>query len=77
MGGQGRKALIVAVCEQKAKNDMGFTLDAMRLPLEALGYEVVEELAIFGVFAKGKVKEKTDILSKASILGNNFAKTIS
>jgi hypothetical protein len=33
---------------------MRFTLDAMRLPLEALDYETIEELPVFGVFSKAK-----------------------
>lgn len=41
LAGQGRKAVLAAICEQKNKDDMGFTLDAMRLPLEALGYEII------------------------------------
>ncbi len=55
---------------------MGFTLDAMRLPLEALGYEVTNELAVFNVFSKGKVKEKTEILTQATNLGTVLAKSV-
>ena len=77
LGNQGRKAIVVAVCEQENKKDMGFTLDAMRLPLEALGYEIIEELPVFGVFARGKVKEKKRILAKASELGTLLAQAIS
>ena len=73
---QGRKAIIVAVCEQGNKKDMGFTLDAMRLPLEALGYEIVAELPVFGVFARGKVKERKRILAKATDLGTILAQAI-
>lgn len=73
---QGRKAVIAAVCEQKNKKDMGFTLDAMRLPLEALGYEIIDELAVFEVFSKGKIKVKTQILAKASMLGTNLSESI-
>ncbi len=29
------------------------TISDMRIPIEALGYEVVGELAVFGVFDKG------------------------
>ena len=76
LNNQGRKAVIVAVCEQKDKKDMGFTLEAMRLPLEALGYEVIDELAVFGVFSKAKVREKPEVLEKASILGRNLAESI-
>jgi len=71
-----RKAVIAVVCEQKNKKDMGFTLDAMRLPLEALGYEIIDELAVFGVFSKGKIKAETKILKKASMLGTNLSQSI-
>ena len=74
--GQGRKAAIAAVCEQVDKRDMGFTLEAMRLPIEALGYEVIGELAVFGLFDKGIVKQKEEILVKASDLGRNLAKSL-
>lgn len=77
LGNQGRKAIIVAVSEQRNKKDMGFTLEAMRLPLEALGYEIIEELPVFGIFAKGKVKERKRILDKASDLGTLLAQAIS
>ena len=77
LGDQGRKAIIVAVCEQENKKDMGFTLDAMRLPLEALGYEIIDELPVFGVFARGKVKERKKILAKASDLGTLLAQAVS
>src|SRR6056297_2330601 len=46
LANQDRKAVIIAICEQESKKDMGFTLDAMRLPLEALGYQVIGEQAI-------------------------------
>ena len=77
LGNQGRKAIIVAVCEQENKKDMGFTLDAMRLPLEALGYEIIGELAVLGVFARGKVKERKEMLRRASDLGTLLAQAVS
>ena len=72
---QGRKAVLAAVCEQADKDDMGFTLGAMRRPLEALGYEIIGELPVFGIFDRAKVKEKKDILIAASELGANMAKS--
>ncbi len=74
---QGRKAIIVAVCEQENKQDMGFTLDAMRLPLEALGFKIMGELPVFGVFARGKVKERKRILAQASDLGTLLTQALS
>lgn len=73
---QGRKAIIAAVCEQNDKKDMGFTIEAMRMPLEALGYEIVGELSVLGTFARAKIKEQTSTLIKAAELGVNMAKAI-
>ncbi len=72
---QGRKAVLVAVCEQVDRHDMGFTLEAMRLPIEALGYEVIEELPVFGIFDKAKVKEQNDVLASAISHGVKLAKS--
>lgn len=76
LAGQERKAVIAAICEQENVEDMGFTLDAMRLPLEALGYEVVGQLPIFRIFDKGKVKEDSDSLAKAENLGSTLAQSL-
>ena len=73
LAGQKRKAVIVAVCEHKNKKDMGFTIEAMRLPLEALGYEIIEELRVFGIFDRGAVKKDDQMLAKAFNLGRRFA----
>jgi multimeric flavodoxin WrbA len=73
---QDRKAVLVAVCEQENKKDMGFTLEAMRLPIEALGYQVIGEQAIFRIFDKGKVKEDTESLEETFILGKKLAKSL-
>ena len=70
---QGRKAAVVAICEQEAEGDMGYTLGAMRRPLEALGYEIVGELPVYAVFDRGKVKENRKVLGQASTLGRHLA----
>ena len=74
--GQGRKAVLIAICEQENKKDMGFTLEAMRLPIEALGYKVIGEQAIFRVFHKGKVAEDTESLEETFTLGQKLAKSL-
>ena len=73
LAGQDRKALIVAVCEQKSKRDMGVTLEAMRRPLEVLGYEIVGELPVFSVFDKAKIKAFPEVLDQATALGERLA----
>ena len=76
LAGQGRKAVLAAVCEQADRADMGFTLEAMRLPLEALGYEIIDELAVFRVFARGKVKENEELLLKSTRMGERLAQAL-
>jgi len=56
---------------------MGFTLAAMRLPLIALGYQIIGELPVFSIFDKGKVKEDPEIRIKAEALGAKLAKSLS
>lgn len=73
---QGRKAIIAAICEQEAAEDMGFTLEAMKKPLEALGYEIVGELSVFKVFDKAKVKDNKKTIEEAFQLGNKLGQSI-
>ena len=76
LAGQGRKAVLAAICEQENIEDMGFTLDAMRLPLKALGFDIIGELPVFRIFDKAKVKQEKLILDKAIKLGSDLAKSI-
>ncbi len=63
LSGQNRKAVVIAVAEQPDLDDAGFALEAMRKPLEALGYEVVDEVLVLTVFDKGAVSKRPDVLS--------------
>ena len=73
---QGRKAVIAAICEQKTKKDMGFTIEAMKRPLEALDYEIIGELSVFRIFDKAKVKQDQKTIEKAHELGIKLAQSI-
>jgi len=64
LAGQGRKAVIGAIAEQESMADMGMTLQAMRMPLEALGFEIVEEVAVLNIFDAGKVKKDDASINK-------------
>lgn len=73
---QGRKAVIAAICEQESKVDMGITLEAMRMPLEALGYEIVGELPVMGIFDKSRVAKYEQVLLNAQELGGRLARSL-
>jgi len=74
--GQERKAVIAAVCEQENEKDMGFTIDAMKHPLEALGYDIVGQLSVFKIFDKAKVAKDNQAIKKAHALGVKLAQSI-
>ncbi|MEL4304577.1 flavodoxin family protein [Methanococcoides sp. LMO-2] len=70
---QSRKALVFTVCEQIKAEEMGFTLEALGMPLEALGYEVFDKFLATGCFSKGEVSKDEDILKKAFDAGKQMA----
>lgn len=74
--GQKRKAIIAAICEQENKEDMGFTMEAMKQPLAALGFDIAGELAVYRIFDKAKVKKETETLQKAYDLGIHLAQAL-
>lgn len=73
LAGHNRKAVIGAVAEQAHERDMGVALEAMRLPLTALGYEIVDELAVLRLFDRGVVAEHPDIMHHAAQAGETLA----
>jgi len=78
LAGQGRKMVLGAVGEQPSYEEaIGFTLDAMRLPFEALGYETVARIPVLGIFDKGRIAAETEILERAGAAGVQLAKAVS
>lgn len=73
LANHGRKAVIATIAEQQNKEDMGFTLEAMQMPLEALGYEISLKFPVLGVFEKGKVADRPDIIHSAELHGEKLA----
>lgn len=77
LAGQGRKMALIAVGEQADyKEAIGLTLDAMRIPFEYLGYELVGTLPVTGVFDRGAVSKNPELLSKARDLGIALAQAL-
>lgn len=76
LAGQGRKALIAAVAEQNNEEGLGVVMPAMRMPLEALGYELTGELVAPGVFPAGKVKQNQDKMKQARSMGSDLGKAL-
>jgi len=64
LANQNRKAVIIAICEQEDEDDMGFTADAMKKPLEALGFEICTVIKVLKCFDRGKVNQDAELLAK-------------
>jgi len=69
-------AVAIAICEQYAREDMGFTVEAMTKPLEALGYRVVDAVGVLGAFKQGDVLKQNSALEQARQAGEKLAKTL-
>jgi len=72
----GRYAVVIAVCEQADEADMGFTADAMRLPLESLGYRVVDTVKALKLYEKGAALRDNKALARAAAAGKKLARTM-
>ncbi len=77
LAGQGKAAVLAIVAEQMDPKDMGVTMEAMRMPMEALGYSIAGELAVPGVFEAGVVGDRPELLDQAVSLGRDLAAALS
>lgn len=76
LAGQGRVAAVLGVGEQTDPRDMGFTVQAMSMPLPPLGYDVLAEVAAFGHFARGAVRDDEDALERARAAGRAMGRRL-
>lgn len=77
MAGQGRKMVLGAIGEQPFYQEaIGFTLDAMRMPFEALGYETLAQIPVLGIFDKGRIAVEAETLQRAEAAGEALAASI-
>ncbi len=74
---QGKAAILAIVAEQVDPKDFGVTMEALRMPMEALGYRIAGELAVPGVFEAGVVEDHPEVLYQAARLGRNLAAALS
>lgn len=73
LANQGRKAIVFSICEQLEIEEMGFALEALEMPLEALGYEDIEKFPVTGCFDRGVVSKNAEVLKKAFEAGKKLA----
>ena len=75
LSGKRRKAVIAAIGEQSTVGSSGMdsTLETMRRSIQALGYDVIDELPVLGIFQKGKIEEYPDVLEQGEVSGRKLA----
>jgi multimeric flavodoxin WrbA len=73
---QGRKALLTIVAEQISEEDLGVAMEALRLPMQALGYEIVGETPVLGMFEAGIVGNHPEVLNRAAEMGKILAQNL-
>ncbi len=75
--GQGRKMVLIAIGEQSRYEEaIGLTLDAMSIPFEYLGYDLVGTLPVTGIFDRGAVSNNLEVMERAWELGATLAEAI-
>jgi len=67
--GKDRPVMLIVVGEQEDIKSMGITMEAMRLPIEALEFDIVGELLVYGKFAAGVVKDDKKEMQRAQEMG--------
>ena len=76
LAGQGRAAALAIVAEQVSEEDLGVTMKALRMPVNALGYEIAGELPVLGKFEAGIVDKDPDVLEQCTELGRKLVKIL-
>lgn len=70
--GYHRKALVLAQCAGEEEVGMKMTLDAMRMPLEALGYQVIRTVPYYQA-RRQPIARNEEYLKELIYLGREFA----
>ncbi|MGB3368111.1 MAG: flavodoxin family protein [Acidaminobacteraceae bacterium] len=72
----GKYAVVLAICEQNHEKDMGFTAEAMSMPLEGLGYRIIEKVKILHLFKKEEALQNQDCIEQAKKAGEKLKNTL-
>ncbi|MGK0467671.1 flavodoxin family protein [Clostridium sp.] len=72
----GKYAVVISICEQNDEKDMGFTSEAMSMPLEGLGYRVIEAVKVLKLFGKGDALQSKEALEQVQRAGKKLEKII-
>ena len=69
-------AVVISVCEQNNLADMGFTAEAMRMPLSGLGFRVIETVQVLNLFQKGEALKDEDACAQTLKAAKKLRETL-
>ncbi len=72
----GKYAVVIAICEQNDIKDMGFAAEAMSMPLEALGYRVLETVKVLHLYKKTDASGHEPAINQAKKAGYKLKATL-
>ena len=64
LSGLGKHSIVVAVAEQLSDEDVGFAVEALTRPLDALGVSTIGSFLFRGYFGPNALKEDTDRVAR-------------
>jgi len=64
LSGLGKHSIVVAVAEQLSDEDVGFAVEALTRPLDALGVSAIGSFLFRGYFGPNALKEDTDRVAR-------------
>lgn len=73
--GNRKKIFLLANCAGKDEVSVGVTMNAMKLPLEELGYQVINTEIFYGITKKA-LQDNRDIYRTVSLLADEIVKTV-
>ena len=76
LAGQGRAAALAVVAEQMDEEDLGLAMQALRIPIEAFGYEIAGEVPVLGKFEAGIVAKDSHVMGQAVELGKKLTRAL-
>lgn len=72
----GKYAVVIAICEQNNTMDMGFTAEAMSMPLQGLGYRIIDTLKILHLYEKDEASNNQVSINQARATGKKLSDTL-
>lgn len=73
--GNSKKAIVLGVCAGSTKESMGYTIEAMKRPLEDLKFQIINEIVYYNS-RKNPLKDNVSFQNELTCIGTEFARNL-